>query len=143
MLHRMSQDDRERYGGPEWLDFATATEWLEDCDYDALDGIEQEIRGLLGKEVTLLSVLGQIMRSDREASSVPMLRVQLWLCLRASGVDVPLADFKPKAFHLERSDADPPSDGAEPSAISDETTPPASETSTSASTPGSPEATTA
>lgn len=146
---RMCQADQERYGGPEWLDLQATLEWIDDADYDTLADLEKQIQALLKPEwaetVTLLGLITKLITGAPEALAVSSQRAKLWLMLRREGVDVTLADFKPKVFLIEREpkpkddDADPPSGSPESSPVltpADQT--PASETSTSGSTPGSP-----
>jgi hypothetical protein len=143
MRLRMCTADQERYGGPEWLDVDAAEDGLNDLDYDALKAIEDQVMPVFG--VSLLRFVGK----EFKEWTVPSIRGRLWLALRNAGVDVALADFKPKALSVEMQlrapDADPPSGTP---ASSDTSTPtleqtptPESETSGSASTPGLPSTT--
>lgn len=143
---RMTEADRQQYGGPEWIDLADAVAWLDELDYDRLADVENQVRTLLAPEfpddeVTLLWVLTQMLTRATKAGRVGMLRTRLWLALIATGVDIRLGDFKPHAYAVEferpaekpSGDADPPSGSPESSPAS---TPaaqtPESETSTSA-----------
>lgn len=154
---RMNDADRARYGGPEWLpDERETANRFDDADYDRLVDIEAqlqaELKGKFGKEeITFIWVLYQLLGPTRWATSIPMTRVRLWLALVAEGVDVKLADFKPKVFEVtwekpakEDEQGDPPAGTPESSDTSTSTpaASPASEPSTSASTPG-PDASTA
>lgn len=133
----LNQRDREAYG-VDAVDFLAAMRWLDEQAYDVLDDVEKQIMGLLGDDMTLSWVVSQIVLGSRVASSVRMLRVRMWLGLRATGSEVKLADFTPHVYSVKLEkpakgdDASPPAESAESSSSS--TTPmdtAASETSTS------------
>lgn len=155
MRLRMADEDREKYGGPEELDFADVPAWLDNLGYDDLVSVEDQIvvalKGLLPPSEpppTLMWVLERILLERRESTYVRMLRVRAWLALRATGVDVALADFSPGhlAFGLRvaepTGDAVPPADAPDSSSTSSPesadatTTIPGSGSSTGGSTPG-------
>ena len=142
---RMTEADRQQYGGPEWIDLADAAAWLDELDCDRLADVENQARALLlpefpGDEISLIWVLTQMLTKGTKAGRVPMLRTRLWLALIATGVDVKLADFKPHVYAAEferpttaqGDDADPPSGSPDSSPASTPADPtPESETSTS------------
>lgn len=141
MRLRMAPEDRETYGGPEWLDDDATTEALNDLDLDALMDIEGEVKSELGMTLNRLTATGFI------NWEIPHIRGRLWLALRMAGVEVDLADFKPAkilrtALEVPKrggGDARPPASEADSGTASTSTTStPASETSDSGSTPGSP-----
>lgn len=152
MRLRMADEDREHFGGPEELDFAEVPAWLDSLGYDDLVAVEDQIIADLGphkpaETPTLLWVLDQLVSHTRESSRMRMIRVRVWLALRASGVDVALADFRPAHLYGVRvvqpaRDAVPPAGASDssptssPQAAEDETTTPTSESFTDASTPG-------
>jgi hypothetical protein len=144
MRQRMADVDREKYGGPEDFDFADVPPWLDDLGYDGLVALEDEILAEQGK--TLLWVLDQILSRTDEAYSLPMVRLRMWLCLRAAGVDLPLAEFKPARPYGVKVDRPAP-DAVPPDGESDSlptsspesdeaTTTSTSESFTDGSTPG-------
>lgn len=154
MRLRMAEEDQQRYGGPEDLDFAAVPGWLDGLGYDDLVAVEDQIRDDLqgaklvppGEEVTLLWVLDQLISHTRLSSRLPLVRVRLWLSLRAAGVDLPLADFRPArlwGLKVVRPDggAVPPAGEPDSSPTSlpesgETMTTSTSESSTDASTPG-------
>lgn len=155
MRLRMADEDRERYGGPEELDFAEVPAWLDSLGYDDLVAVEDQIvvalKGLLPSSeppVTLMWVLERILWQKRESTYVRMIRVRAWLALRAAGVDIALPDFQPghMAFGLRvvtpADDAVPPASASDSSPTSSPespdvtTTTPTFESFTDASTPG-------
>lgn len=134
MLLRMSERDRETYGGPEWLDTTATEDALNDLDYDALNAIDTEIFNTIG--IGLIRLLGGRLATWKLDAT----RVRLWLALRHAGVKIPLVDFKPRdllnGLDLKVGDADPPSSEPDSSGTSTSATTPESATSGSASTPG-------
>jgi hypothetical protein len=145
MLLRMADEDRATYGGPDELDFGAVPAWLDDLGYDDLAALDDEIVAALGAESPLLWVIYQLMTDRRARATIPIRRVWVWLSLRAAGVDVALADFKPA--HLFRLRVVDPPGGAVPPGVADSsstsstesaepTTTSASGSSTDASTPG-------
>jgi hypothetical protein len=146
----MTAEDRDQYGGPEWLDFDAAVGWLDDLGYDQLVDIEAQLQAALdgktgGEEITLLWVIYQLKAKTRFATSLAALRVRLWLALLAAGVDLRLADFTPHAFGTawetppaKEKKGDPPAGTPDSSGTLTSTpadTPP-SPPSTDVSTPG-------
>lgn len=132
---RLRPADRERYGTPEWIDVEGGVDALNDLDYDGLKAIEDQVLAEFG--VSLMRYIGvEFPKLTMESE-----RVRCWLGLLAVGVDIKLAGFKPVTFNLDTrprpADAVPPAKTSESSPASTETTIPGSETSTSASTPGS------
>ena len=151
MRLRMADEDRETYGGPEEVDFAEVPAWLDSLGYDDLVAVEDQITAELGAENPLLWVMYQLLTEPRYRAAIRNRRVWVWLALRAAGVDVPLAEFKPDHMYglrvVTTSDAVPPADGADSSPTSspqsdDATNTSTSESSTDGSTPG-PDASTA
>lgn len=151
LRYRLSEEDRARYGGPEWQTIEPVVTWSCDLDYDALVAIEDQIIEVLGDpDKGLTWAVGQFLIETRRSHLIPMQRIRVWLCLLAAGSDITLADCKPKvlAGDLDRTkpkaedddDADPPAPGAESSPDPAPSTP-SSETSTGGSTPGSPKPT--
>jgi hypothetical protein len=152
MRLRMADEDREKYGGPEELDFADVSTWLDGLGYDDLVAVEDQVVGDLGPakpgepQPTLLWVLDQLLSHTRESGRIRMIRVRVWLSLRAAGVDVALANFRPARLYAMRvvraSDAVPPVDASDSSPTSSPesadatTTIPESASSTGGSTPG-------
>lgn len=152
MRLRMADEDREKYGGPEELDFADVATWLDGLGYDDLVAVEDQVVADLGPvkpgepQPTLLWVLDQLLSHTRESGRIRMIRARVWLSLRAAGVDVALADFRPARLYAMRvvraSDAIPPADAPDSSPTSSPesadatTTTPESGSSTDGSTPG-------
>ncbi len=133
----MHDDDRAKYGGPEYLDTKAPVEALNDLDFDALTALDEEV--FLATGTGLMRSIGMFATWQLNA-----LRVRLWLALRHAGVDIALADFKPaKILQVGTPiregavDADPPASSPESSDISTSATTPESATSASASTRGS------
>lgn len=158
MRLRMADEDREKYGGPEELDFAAVPAWLDSLGYDDLVAVEDQIIADLGpvkpgEPATLLWVLDHLVSHTRESSRIRMIRARVWLALRAAGVDVALADFRPAHLYGVRvvqpaGDVVPPAGASDssptssPESAGEAATTPTSESSTDASTPG-PDASTA
>lgn len=92
---RMSDADRDRYGGPEWLDYDAAV--LDDTPCDELAKIEAQTGVVLYEAV-------------QEPNAAAALRVWLWLALSRAGVDVAWPDFTPRTLRLRirSGDAGPP-----------------------------------
>lgn len=108
---RLTDADRERYGGPEWLDTDAALAWLNGLPFDELDAIEKQMRPELGV------VLLRFMAYEAYSDSLSAFRGRAWLALRQAGVDIALAEFKPDIVRIgwrpeDPADADPPADGA-------------------------------
>jgi hypothetical protein len=145
MRYRFCEEDRAKFGGPEWLDIEDVIAWSTDADYDKLVDAESQILALLDDPSKSLTwTVAQFVAETRTSTLLPMQRIRVWLCLIAAGSDVKLADFKPKLLageirRREDDDADPPQSGADSSATTgSEPSSPESETSTESSTPGSP-----
>lgn len=148
MRLRMADEDREKYGGPEELDFADVPDWLDSLGYDDLVAVDDQIIAEFGKDSPLLLVLYQLLTEPGAAISIRMRRTRLWLSLRAAGVELPLADFKPARLYGVKvvrpaRDAVPPVAESDSSSISSDTpdeaeptTTPESGSSTDGSTPG-------
>lgn len=153
MRLRMAEPDQERYGGPEWLDFGDVPAWLDSLGYDDLVAVEKQVRAELepsnpkqGEEKPLLRVMYLLLTNAEEALYMPMRLVRLWLSLRAAGVDVALAEFRPARMWAVRLDntvggSVPPPGASDSSPTSspesDATTSSStSESFTAASTPG-------
>lgn len=139
---KLCDEDRERYGGPEWLDTDAAIVWLSDLDEPTLRGIEKQVRAEFGQ------VLLTFLADEVFTGSMAAFRGRAWLALLHEGVDIALADFTPKpmkmAWEPAAPDAVPPSGGADSSPSPDETAAAPSPTpsrtsrrSTAASTRGS------
>lgn len=134
----LSEEDREKFGGPEVLDTDAALAWLNDLGYDELVAIEKQIRPELGM------VLLTFMADEVLTGSLVAFRGLAWLALRHAGEEIALADFKPDVLQMRRvrdaADAGPPSGGAASSPASTTTKKPragrTSPGSTEASTPG-------
>lgn len=133
----MHDDDRATYGGPEYLDTKAPVEALNDLDFDALTALDEEV--FLATGTGLMRSIGLFSTWQLNA-----LRVRLWLALRHAGVDIALADFKPAKIlqvgtpiRESVGDVDPPVSSPESSDTSTSATTPGSETSGSGSTRGS------
>lgn len=129
----MHDDDRAKYGGPEWLDISAAVEALNDLDWDTQNAFDEQVYQQTG-EGLILSI-GQLRTWKLTAQ-----RVGMWLGLWHAGVVIPFADFKPTKplrFRVEGNDAVPPASTPGSSDTSISATTPEPETSSSASTPGS------
>lgn len=144
MRYRLCEEDRARYGGPEWLDIEDVIAWTTDADYDQLVAAEDQITAFLGDPTKSLTwAVAQFLAQTRTATLIPMQRIRIWLCLVAAGAGIKLADCKPKVLAGELrqggdDDADPPPPGADSSdTTASEPSSPESETSTESSTPGS------
>lgn len=144
MRLRLCDEDREQYGGPEWLEWSATVEWLNNLDGDALIALDEELGPHLPEAKGPLLWLANIVQLRRvdELYKMRVSRAWAWLQLRAAGVDIDLPAFKPRLLAMRAEfDTNPPSGGE---ASSPKSTPdsqaasPESETSTSASTPGSP-----
>lgn len=111
---RLSDDDRARYGGPEWLPWDSARLTVSEAEL---------LQELLGVSVTTY-------RTSWMASGEPATwRWGLWLSLRRLGVEVPWDDFDPDLLGaIARKPAEP--EGKDPSSTppspsdSDESTSP-------------------
>lgn len=99
---RLSPEDRERYGGPEWVEFDMSR--AVELPVEVLEGIE---------EATGYTFLVELPRGlDRGA--LKAVRAGLWLARRIAGIHEPaFADFKPNMLTadvewVDPADADPP-----------------------------------
>lgn len=92
---RMCDEDREKFGGPQWLQFDA--DQLLDTPCDQLAAIETETGIVLA-----LAVDNPNLTSAR--------RLWLWLALKHAGVQLAWADFQPKVLRSDftSGDADPP-----------------------------------
>ena len=110
---RMCDSDRERYGGPEWVEFA-ATE-LMDEETGLIEQIEE------AWDLTPTEFLRGLARDSTKA-----LRAMIWVARRKAGCNDPVSTFRPKvqgwsgvryeALPPEEkalADADPPANRAE------------------------------
>jgi endo-1,4-beta-D-glucanase Y len=141
-LLKMSDTDREMYSAPEWVDVDAGRNRLGDLNHDQLKAIDDQVHAETGKWLL------EIIAAEFDHFSFESFRVRLWLGMLAADSDIKLADFKPNCWNLQYSargkgDVDPPAKTSASSPDSTETTGRASETSTSASTPGSGESPTA
>lgn len=84
MRFRLSAEDRERLGGPEWLDFD-----------ERLSTQEAEKLEAAGADPYALGTL----RSSKP--TVEALRIVIWLCLTRIGVDVKFEDVHFDLFALD------------------------------------------
>lgn len=102
MYIRLCDADRERYGGPEWLNLEP--DGLLDVPASQLAEWEREIG---------LSVM-QIINDDR--LSAHAVRGATWIALRMAKVDLPYADFDPLTLKARLLAHPPTTDaGKEPS----------------------------
>ena len=99
---RLSEEDREKYGGPEWVEFDMAR--AVELPVEVLEDIE---------EATGYTFLVELPRGlDRGA--LKAVRAGLWLARRIAGIHEPaFADFKPNMLTADvewvaAADADPP-----------------------------------
>lgn len=104
---RLSEEDRERYGGPEWVEFDMAR--AVELPVEVLEDIE---------EATGYTFLVELPRAlDR--GSHKGVRAALWLARRIVGIHEPVfADFTPSLLAadvewVDPADADPPANRAE------------------------------
>ncbi len=152
MRLRMADEDRATYGGPEELDFGDVPGWLDNLGFDPLVAVDDQVKADLGKDSPLLWVLYQLVSEPHAVLDMRIRRVWVWLSLRAAGVDLALADFRPAHLYGVRvvrpaTDVVPPAGGADSSPTSspesnEATTTSTSESFTDVSTPG-PDASTA
>lgn len=135
---RLCDEDRERYGGPEWLDSDAAIVWLSDLDEPKLTAVEKQVKAVFG--MNLLTFL----TDEAFGGTMAAFRGRTWLALLHEGVDIKLADFTPKPMKMswepDAPDVGPPSGGADSSPSPDEMAASPKKTSrrsTAASTRGS------
>lgn len=107
---RLGDEDRAKYGGPEWIEFDQ--DLLDDLDADVLDRLEREMD---------MSVF-QLRYVEMRARTGRALRASVWLARQLSG-DPELkkptyAEFKIKPLHVRArpvggdDDAGPPDDSS-------------------------------
>lgn len=113
MRLRMTDADRDEYGGPEWVEFRESH--LVDLPFDDIDAAEQA----MGMSVA------HLLQVEMPRFTVRAIRAVLWLALRHADVDTPWPQFKPAALradvvpiYADSGDADPPAPTGEPSATS-------------------------
>ena len=96
---RMCSEDREKYGGPEWIEFDYAQ--LADMSVELIEEFETQA------DMTVTEFGMQLPRGSSK-----VLRAMLWFGRRAAGCTEQFGDLKPKIFQLEientGGDADPP-----------------------------------
>jgi hypothetical protein len=98
---RLSDEDREKYGGPEWVDYRLTK--AVDLDTELLEQIED------ATGYTILVTLPVAL----ESGSAKATRAAIWLARHIAGVhEPPFHAFKPKIlacdFEQVVEDADPP-----------------------------------
>ncbi len=106
---RLSDADREKYGGDEWVHLETDS--IADLGYDRLTELEREIRR--HDETSIARILGV----EWPDTTMLGMRGMVWLARQLAGVRKPLwPDFKPDVLgivqKLNRSDASPPAGGS-------------------------------
>lgn len=106
---RLSDADREKYGGDEWVHLDT--DRLADLGYDRLDELERDIRR---DDDTSIA---RILALEWPRTSMLGYRGMAWLARQASGLDKPAwRGFKPDVmnatFRVNVGDADPPASGS-------------------------------
>lgn len=87
--YRMCDEDRDRFGGPEWLKFDV------DALYNAPASELEEYEKVLG--CSLFRLLTEL-----ESFSARSTRGALWIALKGAGVDVDYATFDPKPLRANR-----------------------------------------
>lgn len=126
---RLCDEDRERYGGPEVLEYDRA--WLDDIPADELERIEAE---LLPHRVTLV----QASAEWEYNLTARACRVVFWLAYRQAGITLPYKDFTPKVMAARAVDLELPDGGdADPPAPTEEESSPTSSPGPSTEPPGS------
>jgi hypothetical protein len=99
---RLSEDDREKYGGPEWVEFDIAR--AVELPVEVLEEME---------EATGYTFLVELPRA-LERGSLKAVRAALWLARRIAGLHEPaFAQFTPQMLRadvewVDPADADPP-----------------------------------
>lgn len=91
---RLCEADRERYPGPEWLQYDTAV--VLDLDLDTLEQIEETLGW------TLIELGAQLARGSARG-----LRAMIWIARKLAGCDDAWASFKPKVWQIEHDESDP------------------------------------
>lgn len=90
---RLSEADRERYPGPEWLQYDTAV--VLDLDLDTLEKIEETIGW------TMVEFGAQLSRGSARS-----MRAMIWIARKLAGCDDAWDSFKPKVWQIEHDEAD-------------------------------------
>lgn len=97
---RLSDEDREKYGGPEWVEFAL--EKAVDLDVALLEQIED------ATGYTIMMTLPDAMAKGQ----MKAVRAAIWLARHIAGVhEPPFAQFQPKILNADCrwvDDVDPP-----------------------------------
>ena len=108
---RLSDDDRERYGGDEWV--SLDTDGLADLGYDRLNALEKDIRR---EEDTSIP---RILAIEWPRTTMLGYRALSWIARQAAGLDKPdWKGYKPDiinaTFRIDRGGdgGDPPVDGS-------------------------------
>src|SRR5688572_5873477 len=99
---RLSDEDRKKYGGPEWVEFRLAK--AVELDTDLLEAIED------ATGFTILVTLSQ----GLDRGSHKAVRTAFWLARHIAGVhEPPFHEFKPKLLEADFErvvDVDPPAE---------------------------------
>ena len=120
---RLAEDDRQRYGGDEWLPLRV--EMFAELRLSELRRIEQVVEAQLGMK------LFELLRGTVPLREMEPLAVVIWLALRLNKPDaVGFEEFDPKLTAAEWQLIDPPARGG--GAVP----PPKSSAGNSAETPG-------
>lgn len=90
---RLCEEDRETYGGPEWVEFSV--ELLADQPSDFCEQIEDTLGWTVGDLGT------QLIRASTRS-----LRAAIWIGRRIAGCDDDWASFKPKVWKAEQDDGE-------------------------------------
>ncbi len=107
---KLSDADRERYGGDEWVHVDTNR--LADLGYDRLSELERDMKRY--DDTSIVRIIGPEWRN----MSMLGVRGMAWLARQVSGSEKPAwPDFKPDALNMTfkldaGDDADPPADGS-------------------------------
>lgn len=100
MYFRLSDADRERYGGPDW--FGLDLDALLDLPASKLADWEREIRPL-----TIVEIID-------DYASAASLRAIAWVARKLAGVDhVPFEDFDPAVLRMRMMKTPPEEQGKE------------------------------
>lgn len=113
MRVQLSEEDREKYGAPEWIEF-TLGQW----GLKLVDDLEQEVGW------TLEDLENGLFRKDKDDVSNPRpkaLAALAWLALRSVKVRIPWDDFDVSALGLkfDWSSGKAPTEQESPTEISD------------------------
>lgn len=107
---RLCDEDRERWGGPEWVTFDEND--LDDCDSVILS----EYEASMGVQFAALYLY------DVPRNTIRWQAAQVWLARRLAGVDTPdLVDFRIKIRKVERKDVPAGDDAVPPDSSSPST----------------------